>query len=163
MLLHSEPTAPRDFDFMVGNWQVRHRRLKDILNGGTEWIEFDGLSSTIKTLGGFGNVEDNLLLLPDSKVRAKAIRSYNSETGLWSIWWLDGRNPHSMDTPVVGAFSGRIGRFFADDVFNGVPIKIRFIWDSTHPQTPKWEQAFSKDNGETWETNWQMAFTSIRN
>jgi hypothetical protein len=25
--------------------------------------------------------------------------------------------------------------------------------------TPRWEQAFSEDGGETWETNWIMDFT----
>ncbi|WP_440055722.1 DUF1579 domain-containing protein [Pseudoalteromonas sp. T1lg65] len=159
MLLDLEPNAPRDFDFIIGDWNVKHRRLKDILNGGEEWIEFNGLSSTVKTLGGYGNIEDVQLNFPDLSVRAKAIRSYNSETGEWSIWWLDGRNPNALDTPVVGKFSEGIGQFYADEVYNDAPIKVRFLWNSTNPIKPKWEQAFSKDNGETWETNWLMEFT----
>ncbi|WP_199609527.1 DUF1579 domain-containing protein [Flocculibacter collagenilyticus] len=159
MLLDLEPNAPQDFDFIIGDWNVKHRRLKDILNGGEEWIEFNGLSSTVNTLGGYGNIEDVQLNFPDSSVRAKAIRSYNSETGEWSIWWLDGRNPNALDTPVVGKFSKGIGQFYADEVYNGTPIKVRFLWNSTNPTKPTWEQAFSKDNGETWETNWLMEFT----
>jgi len=158
MLLDLDPNEPKDFDFIIGDWDVKHRRLKNILNGSDEWIEFNGQSSTVKTLGGFGNVEDNLLNFPDSSVRAKAIRSYNSETQEWSIWWLDGRNPNTLDTPVVGKFIDGIGRFYADEIYNGNPIKVRFIWNSTNPENPTWEQAFSKDNGESWETNWEMAF-----
>lgn len=159
MLLDLEPSAPQDFDFIIGDWIVKHRRLKDILNGGEEWIEFNGLSSTVNTLGGFGNIEDVQLNFPGAPVRAKAIRSYNSETGEWSIWWLDGRSPSALDTPVVGKFSEGIGRFYADEVYNGTPIKVRFLWNSTNPSIPTWEQAFSKDNGKTWETNWLMEFT----
>ncbi|GEK09819.1 DUF1579 domain-containing protein [Pseudoalteromonas sp. McH1-7] len=159
MLLDSEPNAPQDFDFIIGDWNVRHRRLKDILNGGEEWIEFDGLSSTVHTLGGYGNIEDVQLNFPNASVRAKAIRSYNSATREWSIWWLDGRNPSALDTPVVGKFSDGIGCFYADERYNDTPIKVRFLWNSTNPIKPTWEQAFSKDNGKTWETNWLMEFT----
>ena len=35
-----------DFDFLFGDWQVHHRRLKERLAGSTEWIEFDGTQST---------------------------------------------------------------------------------------------------------------------
>ncbi|QTH73574.1 DUF1579 domain-containing protein [Pseudoalteromonas xiamenensis] len=158
MLQHLEPNMPHDFDFIIGEWDVTHRRLKKILCNCQDWYEFKGQSSTVKTLGGFGNVEDNHLHFPDSSVRAKAIRSYNATTNEWAIWWLDGRNPSTLDTPVVGQFSNGIGHFFADDQYDGKPIRVRFIWDSTNPELPKWEQAFSDDNGNTWEVNWQMTF-----
>ncbi|MDK1285765.1 DUF1579 domain-containing protein [Pseudoalteromonas umbrosa] len=162
MLQTREHNEPKDFDFIIGDWQVKHRRLKDILNGSQEWIEFEGQSSTVKTLGGFGNVEDNHLHMPSESIRAKAIRSYNSETNEWSIWWLDGRNPGAMDTPVVGQFTDGVGRFYADETYNGVTVKVRFVWDSTNPDMPTWQQAFSKDNGETWEVNWKMEFTRVQ-
>ncbi|MBQ4837167.1 MULTISPECIES: DUF1579 domain-containing protein [Pseudoalteromonas] len=161
MLQELDPNEPKDFDFIIGDWQVKHRRLKDILNGSDEWIEFEGKSSTVKTLGGLGNVEDNLLHMPSESIRAKAIRSYNGKSKEWSIWWLDGRNPMTMDTPVVGRFVDGIGHFFADETYNGLAVKVRFIWDSTTPEKPTWQQAFSKDNGETWEVNWQMEFSRV--
>lgn len=111
-----------------------------------------------KILGGFGNLEDNLLHFPGSSFRAIALRSYNSETRKWSIWWLDGRFPDSLDTPVVGGFANGVGLFYADDMFEGMPIKIRFMWSLAAPNQPRWEQAFSSDGGTTWETNWTMDF-----
>jgi hypothetical protein len=36
---------------------------------------------------------------------------------------------------------------------------VRFIWSGVTTTTPRWEQAFSEDDGETWETNWIMDFT----
>lgn len=152
------PAAPADFDFIIGDWTVHHRRLNERLAGCTEWTEFQGTSSTRKILGGFGNVEDNVLHLPDGAVRAAAFRSFDARAGQWAIWWLDGRVPHSLDTPVVGGFTGPVGTFVSDDHLAGVPIKVRFIWHAHPGGQPTWEQAFSADGGATWETNWTMVF-----
>ena len=158
MLTELDPGAPNDFDFEIGNWMVKHRRLKERLNSCDEWEEFEGESSTQKILGGFGNLEDNLLHFPTASFRAIALRSYNAGTKKWSIWWLDGRFPDSLDTPVVGEFSNGVGLFFADDVLEGTPIKVRFKWNVLEANRPRWEQAFSADGGTTWETNWIMDF-----
>lgn len=152
-------TPPPDFDFMIGDWRVHHRRLNSRLTGCTEWTEFTGESSTRKILGGFGNVEDNLLRYPDGDARAVALRSFDPGTRQWAIWWLDGRAPHSLDVPVVGGFTGSIGLFFAEDKLEGRPITIRFTWNANPGGNPRWEQAFSADGGNTWEINWTMDFT----
>lgn len=159
MLLGLENDAPTDFDFEIGTWVVNHRKLKERLSNSNEWVEFDGLSCTQKILGGFGNIEDNQLFLPEGQVRAIALRSYDSNTGLWSIWWLDGRLPHTIDVPVVGKFTNGVGLFFADDILRDIAIKVRFTWSVLSTDSLRWEQAFSADNGNTWETNWMMDFT----
>lgn len=158
MLNELVPGAPTDFDFEIGDWVVKHRRLKKRLQGCNEWEEFEGESSAKKILGGFGNLEDNLLHFPESSFRAIALRSYNAETRKWSIWWLDGRFPDSLDTPVVGEFSNGVGLFFADEMLEGKPIKIMFKWNVLNSDRPRWEQSFSADGGITWETNWTMDF-----
>jgi len=149
---------PSDFDFMIGDWRVRHRRLNSRMTGCTEWTEFTGLSSTRKILGGFGNVEDNLLSFPDGDVRAVAFRSFDTRTCQWAIWWLDGRSPHTLDIPVIGGFTGSVGLFFAQDTLGGRPITVRFTWKANPGGNPEWEQSFSADDGKTWETNWTMEF-----
>jgi len=156
--MEADIKAPEDFDFMIGHWQVKHKRLKKRLANCHEWYEFDGTSSTIKTLGGFGNVEDNLLNFPEESYRALALRSFNEMTQTWSIWWLDARFPDALDTPVSGSFKQGVGLFYADDVLHGQNIMVRFKWISS-TETPRWEQAFSTDEGATWETNWIMEFS----
>lgn len=163
MLQQLEPNAPTDFDFVLGKWQVRHRRLKERLNQCDEWDEFIGYSSTQKVLGGFGNIEDNQLFFPEQTFRAIAVRSYDASTGNWSIWWLDGRFPGVIDVPVNGQFKDGVGTFYADDTFAGKPIKVRFLWSQPSPNRPRWEQAFSVDGGKTWETNWTMDFLPDNN
>ncbi len=79
-------TQPDDFDFIIANWTVEHSRLKERLTGCQEWVDFSGESSTRKILGGLGNVEDNLLYLPEGDYRAAAFRSYDTASKQWAIW-----------------------------------------------------------------------------
>jgi hypothetical protein len=158
MALELMISAPTDFDFVIGDWFVTHRRLKERLASCNEWVEFDGKMSTKKILGGFGNIEDNLLQLPGEDVRAIALRSYDQNTRKWSIWWLDGRFPGQIDVPVIGSFVDGVGTFFANDRFQEIPITVRFVWRQIGEDLLYWDQAFSVDAGESWETNWTMAF-----
>ena len=162
MFLASQADAPHDFDFEIGDWTVQHRRLKQRLRNCQEWEAFEGLSSTQKILGGFGNLEDNQLFFPEGSFRAIALRSYDRNEKLWSIWWLDGRFPGRLDTPVVGRFDKGIGLFYANDRLGDLPIRIRFTWSMSANGHPHWEQAFSADEGGTWETNWTMDFAPLR-
>lgn len=148
-----------DFDFLIGDWCVRHRRLRERLAGNDDWVEFDGSCSMRALLGGLGNVDDNVLDMPDGSYRAVGLRSFDPATGRWAIWWLDGRHPHVVDVPVVGAFDAGVGTFHADETFRGRPIRVRFRWSDIGSAAPAWEQAFSPDAGKTWETNWTMRFT----
>lgn len=159
MPLPPEPFAPTDFDFIIGDWTVQHRRLNSRLTGCNDWTDFTGLSSTRKILGGFGNIEDNLLRFPEGDVRAVAVRSFDRNTRLWSIWWLDARNPHQLDVPVIGGFAGNTGTFYANDSLRGKPVRVRFLWNTNPGGNPTWEQALSEDSAATWETNWTMEFT----
>jgi hypothetical protein len=158
MALDTLASAPTDFDFVIGDWNVTHRRLKERLAGCDEWVEFGGAMSTHRILGGFGNLEDNVLHFPDGDVRAVALRAYDREAGTWSIWWLDGRFPGRLDVPVVGRFEDGVGTFHAHDTFGDIPITVRFTWRRIDADTLHWNQAFSPDDGRTWETNWTMDF-----
>jgi hypothetical protein len=162
MPLPLDPSAPTDFDFIIGEWRVHHRRLNERLSGCSQWSMFEGHTVTSKILGGNGNLEDNLIHFPAGDVRAVAMRSWCPSSRTWSIWWLDGRNPTALDVPVVGRFAGPIGTFFADDILDGQPIKVRFIWTATPGEAPTWEQAFSNDQGASWETNWTMRFERMQ-
>ena len=53
---------------------------------------------------------------------------------------------------MFGTFSGDTGVFEGTDVFEGRSILVRFAWSGVTTPTPHWEQAFSDDGGETWET-----------
>jgi hypothetical protein len=158
-MTHATPTGTAsDFDFFHGRWRVSHRRLKERLVGCTEWEEFSGQCWCQPLLGGAGNFDDNIVDLPTGTYRAVTLRSLDPATRHWAIWWLDARHPHSLDAPVIGGFENGIGRFYARDELGGVPILVRFDW--TAGPSPIWEQAFSTDDGASWEINWVMHFTA---
>lgn len=148
-----------DFDFLIGRWRVSHRRLKERLVGNHEWIEFGGTCAAQKILGGQGNMDDNVLEFPDGAYRAVTVRTFDPKNGQWSIWWIDGRRPGQLDPPVVGGFENGLGTFYGDDSWNGKPVRVRFFWRAA--EQPHWEQAFSADGGQSWETNWTMDFARV--
>lgn len=148
-----------DWDWLVGNWNVRHRRLKERLVGDTQWEEFAGRSALWPTLGGLGTIDDNVVELPAGTHRGLTLRAYDPATNQWSIWWIDGRVPGEIDVPVRGSFERGIGTFLGRAEFKGRPIVMRFRWQDTRSARPWWEQAFSADEGKTWEVNWRNWFT----
>ena len=155
----SATSSATDFDFLAGQWAVKHRRLQRRLAGCTSWDEFTGSSSMQKLMQGRVNVDDNVLELPDGPYRAVTLRSFDPQTRLWAIWWLDGRHPHQIDTPMRGSFETGTGTFYADELIDGRPIRVRFLWNGITADRCRWQQAFSIDGGASWETNWVMDFT----
>jgi hypothetical protein len=152
-------TGLHDFDFLFGEWKVHHHVFKVATNA---WVDFEGTSSTRPIMGGAGNIEDNVLHAPSGTYRAAGLRSYDEATGQWAIWWLDGRAPYGpIDPPVKGGFEKGEGFFYSDDTLNGQPIRTRYSWIHITPTSARWEQAFSKDGGKTWDTNWTMDFTRV--
>ena len=152
-----------DFDFLVGEWRVHSRKLKERLVGNQDWVEFDGTIRSMKLMDGFANVDDTVFNMPEGDYHGVAPRAYDPKTGLWAIWWIDARNPHAaLDPPVKGRFKDGVGTFYADDTLRGKPIKVRFTWSHITATTARWEQAFSPDGGKTWETNWTQKLEKIR-
>jgi hypothetical protein len=154
-------SASQDFDFLIGNWVVKHRKLKHRLANRDDWETFSGTCAMKTLLDGSANVDDNLLETPEGAYRAASLRAFDSATRKWSIWWLDSRHPSHLDVPVLGEFRNGVGTFFADDTWDGQPIRVRFIWFDITPNSARWQQAFSVDNGRTWETNWIMEFKRV--
>jgi hypothetical protein len=149
-------TGLHAFDFLLGEWRVQHRRMKVDSH---EWVEFDGTCSHRDLMDGWANMDKYMLNMPGGTYRAVALRSYDSKTGQWAIWWLDGRYPSGpLDPPVKGRFDNGVGTFYSDYMQNGKPMRVRFIWSQITPTSARWEQALSPDAGKTWETNWIMDF-----
>jgi hypothetical protein len=149
-------TGAHDFDFFSGHWIVHNRRLRKRLEACTEWEEFEATSVCHPILGGAGN-QDEFLSPQRPGFVGMSLRLYDPLAQKWSIYWIDNQSV-VLQPPVVGAFSAGKGIFEGPDVFAGKPILVRYIWSRIDTPTPRWEQAFSVDQGTSWETNWTMDF-----
>ncbi|HEX4779356.1 MAG TPA: hypothetical protein VH301_01300, partial [Usitatibacter sp.] len=67
-----------------------------------------------------------------------------------------------MDVPgQVGGFDGDTGLFYGQDMDGDKPVKVVYRWTRQGAGKARWEQAFSYDDGKTWETNWTMELTKV--
>ncbi len=151
------PDEARDFDFFLGRWRIHNRRLVERLAGSHEWEEFPATVECKLVLGGLGNV-DEYRTDHWPGFCGFTLRVFDPQARRWSIYWVDNRR-HVLDPPVRGAFAGDAGVFEGVDELRGKPVRVRFTWQ--RGAAPRWEQAFSGDDGVTWETNWTMDFTRI--
>jgi hypothetical protein len=146
------------FDFLIGSWTIENERLAERFVGRDEWTQFTAASTCRKLLNGDGNLE--VMAIPGSGFAGLALRIFNPDDGLWSIHWAD-NDRHRVLPPMVGRFENGIGLFYGDEEHEGRTVRARFTWTPS-AQNPRWEQAFSQDGGETWETNWVMKFSRTR-
>ena len=147
-----------DFDFIVGRWNVHHRRLRERLKGSTEWDEFDGTTEDRPIVGGLGNIGEASLTLNAAPLVATSIRLYDPQTQQWSVYFTNSMQG-ILSPPMTGGFAQGRGEFYAQEPFEGKQVFTRLIWSDITPTSCQWEQAFSADGGKTWETNWIMELT----
>ena len=74
-----------------------------------------------------------------------------------------GQHPaHRVPPDLRGAGPGPgEGRFHGDEDFQGKTVRVRYIWSRVTPTSCRWEQAWSTDGEQSWETNWIMDFTRV--
>lgn len=154
-------SSENDFDFYEGKWQLHNKKLKTRLNHCDEWLEFESSQEMYKVLNGLGNIDNFIATIDGRAFEGMTLRLFNPLTKLWSIYWADSING-KLDPPVLGSFENNVGHFITKDIFNEKNILVLFRWDARNPQNPIWSQAFSDDNGITWEWNWYMYMKKAR-
>jgi len=141
-----------NFDFFVGTWTSRQRRLRNPLTGSTDWYEFVGNTRCWSVFDGAGSIDE--VSLPDLGFNGLTLRTYDETADEWSLYWINSKTGIALP-PQVGRFDDAgLGTFLADDIYDGKPIKVVYWWSAITEDSCRWEQAFSTDGGETWESNW---------
>lgn len=141
--------AAADWTFLVGQWRVRNRRRR----ADGSWEEFGSTLNNRSTMGGLGNVGDNVFEAPSVTYRGVSMRAYDPTTKQWRSWWLDGRQPRDIAPPLSGSVADGVATLVGEDVVNDEKIHVRSRWSETRGKSPRWEQATSRD-GRAWEPNW---------
>ncbi len=146
-----------DFDFLHGSWRVTHHRPSGRLTGATDWHIGYGIDIVRPAFNGLGNIGSFRRDLNRESYEGVSIRLYNPDDGMWRIYWLDTAD-HRMKPPVIGRFENGKAEFIGNDVLRGEPIKVRYRWKDITTTSATWDQAYSEDEGKTWELNSIMKF-----
>lgn len=147
-----------DFDFFNGSWTFHNRKLVGLFKQSHEWEEFDGVAHARPILAGTGSVDEWSLAAYRPGFVGMTIRLFDGATGLWSSYEVSNRSG-AMGPAVTGCFNDGIGVLEGNDELEGQAIRVRYVWNVQNKSRPKWEQAFSKDGGKTWESNWYIEFS----
>ena len=159
LIITASPTSSKhDFDFYEGKWKLHNRKLKTRLDNCTQWTEFESTQEMYRVLNGIGNIDNYLATFDGVPFEGMSVRLFNTKTRLWSIYWADSIEG-KLDPPVVGSFENNVAHFFTKSILKDKKIVVVFRWDVRDKEKPIWSQAFSADDGKTWEWNWYMYFT----
>ena len=158
----AEGTAAKsDFDYFIGRWRVEHRRLRKRLANNDEWEEFGGHTHCQQMFGGLVNLNESVSFRGGRTSYGMGLRAFDEPRGRWVDWYLSANDLSKIDPPLFGRFAHGVGTFYARDTFEGRPIMVRGRFASLNHLEASWEQAFSADEGASWETNWIMRYHRI--
>jgi hypothetical protein len=155
--LLAAPPAPadgaRDFDFAFGSWTTRLARLQRPLTGSQEWVEYSGTTVVREVWGGRAQLVELDVAGPAGRIEGLSLRLYDPGTRRWSLHYANARGG-GMFPPAIGGFADGTGTFRSDETLDGRPIQVRFVVRRVTADEYRYEQAFSADEGRTWEVNW---------
>jgi hypothetical protein len=143
----------RDFDFELGTWKTHVSRLQAPLTGSTTWVEYDGTTTVRPLLDGRANVAELAIEGPAGRIEGLSLRLYDPGTGQWSLHYANVRDG-ALGPPAAGRFTSGRGEFLSRETLDGRPILVRFVISDITATSCHFEQAFSADDGQTWEVNW---------
>jgi len=144
----------RDFDFILGRWSIKLKRLKRRLAGSKEWIEFAGTSHVTPLWAGNANIEEGVFNAPDgNRIDGITVRLFSPTTKQWRLYWANQKDG-VLAPPQIGEFRHGVGELYAFDEHEGKPVLVRYHWSRISPKAAHFEQAFSTDGGRAWEVNW---------
>jgi hypothetical protein len=145
---------PGDFDFLSGEWRIKHRRPKK--EGGVD--EFEGEATVYGILNGVGSVEE--LRIPARNFSGMGLRLLDLEKRVWSDFWVNAKSGVLTTPGATGVFIDGVGEFSGDPP--DAKDRSKGIWDMITPTSCRWRQFVSNDGGKTWKEDWDMRWTRVR-
>lgn len=157
-----ERDGQHDFDWDIGTWKTHQRRLLRPLTGSTTWVDYHGIDVVQKVWDGanVGKIEADG---PAGHLEIFTVRLYNPQTHEWSIYFTNSAIG-TFSLPAVGEFKNGRAEFFDTEPSgpNGRAILLRFAISDVTPDSCHFEQAFSTDGGKTWEANFIVSETRVK-
>jgi hypothetical protein len=150
------PGKPGDFDFLAGEWRIRHWRRRD---SEKDWDVFDGEATCWTILKGVGSIEE--LRIPARDFSGMGLRLLDMDKKVWSDHWVNAKSGVVFTPGQTGSFESGAGIFFNEDEAEGKPVIYAGIWDKIADQSCRWRQAGTRDGGKTWTQSWIMEWRRV--
>jgi hypothetical protein len=147
-----------DFDFEWGSWKAHLRLLPHRFAGSHAWIDYYGTLVVHKLWAGKANISELEVSNANSRIEGGALHLYNPQTHQWSVAFASS-DSGVLGVPNVGRFEHGRGVFYDRELYHGRSIVDRWLFTNISRHTFDFEQAFSTDNGATWETNLVINYT----
>ncbi|HEV2269316.1 MAG TPA: hypothetical protein VGR92_07655 [Steroidobacteraceae bacterium] len=160
-----QSAAPKDggshaFDWDIGAWSTHQRRLLHPLTNSHQWVDYQGTDVVTKLWDGadYGIIKASG---SGGKLHIFTMRLYDPQSHQWSIdFTYPGLNV--MTNPLYGGFKNGAGEFIDQEAYNGKMILVRFQVSDITANTCRFEQAFSADGGKSWEVNFIVTETRMK-
>jgi hypothetical protein len=149
-----------DFDFEFGRWTAKLSRRLRPLTSSNEWVAYEGTSVVHPLWQGRSNVGELDVSGPSGHIEGLTLRLYDPAARRWTVRFASSRDG-DLTPGLVGGFTDGRGEFMDQETFDGRPICVRFVFSEVTRATFRFEQAFSADEGRTWEANWVSTFTRV--
>ena len=148
------------FDFEIGTWKTHISRRLRPLTGSTAWAQYDGTSVVHKLWDGGASLVE---LKADGSVghlELAYLRLYNPQSHQWSMN-VANNSIGTLSPSAIGRFKDGRGEFYDRETYDGRPILVRFVISDITRNSVHFEQAYSGDDGKTWEVNWVATNTRM--
>jgi hypothetical protein len=153
--------ASHDFDWEAGTWHTHVKRRLHPLTGSDAWAEYDGTSVIRKVWGGKADMVELEVDGTQGHLELMSLRLYDPDAHQWSLNVASSRGG-GLGVPAQGGFKDGRGEFYDHETWGNKPIVVRFVISDIHPDSAHFEQAFSADDGKTWEVNWIADDTRVK-
>ncbi len=155
VLSQSISEKQREFDFWIGEWDVNLRvHQKDFT-----WKD------NHKSIARIYSILDGKALLElwsesEKGINGYSLRYYNPKKGTWDLWLNWANNNRSATSGMECTFRHKRAECFSKRKINEATNLIsRYTFSDAQPNSVRWDDAYSRDEGKTWSNNWIMEFS----
>lgn len=142
----------QDFAWEFGTWDTK-LKLRKPLSGSPSWREYAGTTVVKPLMGQRANIVEFDVQGGAGRIAGVSLRLYQPQSKQWALHFANLANG-LMTEPMQGSFQQGRGSFFGHDTVDGRKVPVRFLIIPVSRDQWRFEQAYSPDEGKTWEDNW---------
>lgn len=131
----------RQLDFWLGDWDLT-------------WQGGHGTNKITRILDGCV-IQESFRMVEGGNLVGHSVSSYDPRTKLWKQTWVDNTGTY-LD--FEGEFDGETMTLGREFTRGGQTVKQRMVFRDITEDAFTWDWQSSTDGGQTWKTNWQIAY-----